>query len=89
MAAAPRLSRLIAESTQPFGPADDLGCLRALEVHSQLAAFKGIDILLSSPGAQVKLICSLQGYLGDQDSVDAVLEAIVERASAEPVRYCN
>ena len=29
---------------------------------------------------------AVQEYLGDQDSVDAVLTAIVERASAEPVR---
>ena len=83
-AAAPRLLRAVAETTQPYGPLLEGNAMHTLQVLSCAEEFS------SHRHTQLSTAVAFsQEYLSDASQVDVVYLTVLARASGEPLRLLN
>ncbi len=76
---APRLIRAVAESTQPYGPFLEGSSLHQLEVCAAFSWSRCVPVDFANLG-------ETQEYILDPGKTSSVYHAVIDRASAEPIR---
>ena len=80
-AAAPRLLRAVADSTQPYGP-----LLEGKTVHTLQVLLNEAYGMLYLPVRLHEHHACMQEYLADPSQIDIVYRTVLDRASGEPLR---